>query len=35
MIFNPLANILAAEIKNNQQNEKQIKNYKLHNGLSK
>ena len=35
IIFNPLANILAAEIKNNKQNEKQIKNQKLHNSLSK
>ena len=29
IIFNPLVNILAAEIKNNKQNEKQIKNHKL------
>ena len=34
IIFNPLANILAAKIKNKQK-EKQIKNQKLHNGLSK
>ena len=35
IIFNPLANILAAEIKNNKQNEKLIKNQKLHDSLSK
>ena len=35
IIFNPLVNILAAEIKNNKQNEKQIKNHKLHGSLSK
>ena len=35
IIFNPLANILAAEIKNNKQNGKQMKNQKLHDGLSK
>ena len=34
IIFNPLANILAAEIKG-KQNETQIKNQKLHDGLSK
>ena len=33
--FNALANILAAEIKSNKQNEKQIKNQNLHDGLSK
>ena len=35
IIFNPLANILAAKIKNNKQNGKQMKNQKLHDGLSK
>ena len=35
IIFNPLVNILAAEIKNNKQNEKLIKNQKLHDSLSK
>ena len=34
IIFNPLEKILAAEIKN-KQNEKQIKNQKLHDSLSK
>ena len=35
IIFNSLANILAAEIKNNNQNENQVKNQKQHDGLSK
>ena len=35
IVFNPLANILVAEIKNNKQNEKQIRNQKLYDGLSK
>ena len=35
IIFNPLASILAAETKNNKENEKQIKNQKLHDSLSK
>ena len=35
IIFNSLANILAAEIKNNKQIEKQIKNKKLHDSLPK
>ena len=35
IIFYPLANILAAEIKNSKQNEKQIKNKKLHYCFSK
>ena len=35
IIFNPLANILAVEIKNNKQNERQIKNQKLYDNLSK
>ena len=35
IIFNPLANILAAEIKINKENEKQIKNQKQHDSLSK
>ena len=34
-IFNPLTNILAAEIKNSKQNEKQIKNKKPHDNLLK
>ena len=35
IIFYPLANILATEIKNSKQNEKQIKNKKLHYCFSK
>ena len=35
IIFNPLENILAEELKNSKQNEKQIKNQKLHDSLSK
>ena len=35
IIFNPFANILAAEIKNNKQNGRQIKKQKLHDSLSK
>ena len=35
IIFSPLAKILAEEIKNNKQNEKEIKIWKLHDGLPK
>ena len=35
IIFNPFANILAAQIKNNKHNGRQIKKQKLHDSLSK